>query len=74
MEKNVTGVLRQQAAFIGCHARVVIKTDDNTLPGMEVVEVYPDTVNEKGQWESCFTIKVQRIKRGKTKEDTNENL
>lgn len=59
-EPVTVGDLRQRTALSNANNPVIIISDDKDLPDLEVVEVYPDTVDGKGHWGSTFKIKVKR--------------
>jgi hypothetical protein len=54
------GDLRQQSALSDSDRPVIIVSDDKKLPPLEIVEVYPDTVDETGLDIPTFKIKVKR--------------
>ncbi len=62
--KTTVGSLRQQTALSDADRRVVLVTDDKELAplisDLEIVEFYPDTTDERGNWNSTFKIQVRR--------------
>lgn len=60
MRPVTVGDLRQQAALSDADRAVIIVTDDKDLPPMKVTSVFPDTVDEHGNWRPVFKIKVER--------------
>ncbi len=64
MTTLTVGKLREKLALLGSDERVVLVTDDPELPDIstfvQIVDCYPDTMDERGNWRSTFKIKVRR--------------
>lgn len=63
--KLTVGAVRQQAALAPSNERVVLVSKDPEvtalLSRLELVQCYPDTTDEHGNWGGTFKIEVAQI-------------
>ena len=66
MKKCTVGKLREQTALSPADIRVALvmrnpETGEMEATGFRVVDCYPDTTNERGEWKAVFKIEVESL-------------